>query len=189
MTIATSARSRPVQGLLLAAGIGALALAGCSSSSKGGSPAQPAGGQGASNNTTVSVRNISGSGDVLVDAKGRTLYLSDQEMSGKVVCSTDDCTAIWTPLTVAAGQQPTGPSQVSPMLSTVIRSDGKTQVSFNGSPLYTFSFDHAAGDVGGNGQKDSFGGTNFTWHTATAKGAAPAPSTSSSDNGGYGGGY
>jgi predicted lipoprotein with Yx(FWY)xxD motif len=138
------------------------------------------------------VRSVSGTGDVLVDAKGRTLYIADQEMTGKVLCSSDACTAIWTPLTVAAGQQPTGPSQVSSMLATVKRPDGSLQVAFNGAPLYTFSFDHAAGDVGGNGQKDSFGGTDFSWHTATASGAAPAPAPSTSDastpnygNGGY----
>lgn len=176
-------------GWLVGAGIGALVLAGCSSKSDSGSPAQPAQG-GGSSNTTVATRNVSGTGDVLVDAKGRTLYTSEQEMSGKIVCSTDDCTAIWKPLTVDAGQKPTGPSAVSAKLGTVKRPDGASQVAFDGAPLYTFSFDHKAGDVDGEGQKDTFNGTNFVWHAATASGAvAPAPSASSSDtgDGGYGG--
>jgi predicted lipoprotein with Yx(FWY)xxD motif len=165
---------------LVAAGIGTLVLAGCSSKSDNGSPAQPA--QGGSSNMTVATRNVSGTGDVLVDAKGRTLYTSEQEMSGKILCSTKDCTAIWTPLTVDAGQKPTGPSAVSAKLGTVKRPDGASQVAFNGEPLYTFSFDHAAGDVSGEGQKDSFNGTSFIWHAATTSGVA-APST----GGGYGG--
>ncbi len=178
-------------GLLIAAGIGAVALAGCSSKSDNGSPAQPAQG-GGSSNMTVATRNVSGTGDVLVDAKGRTLYTSEQEMSGKIICSTKDCTAIWTPLTVGAGQKPTAPSAVSAKLTTVKRPDGASQVAFNGEPLYTFSFDHAAGDVSGEGQKDSFNGTSFVWHAVTASGAAaPAPtsSQSSSDTGGGYGGY
>ena len=176
-------------GWLVAAGIGALVLAGCSSKSQSGSPAQPAQG-GSSANTTVATRNVSGTADVLVDADGRTLYASEQEMSGKVLCSSDDCTAIWKPLTVTAGQKPTGPSAVSAKLAIVKRPDGASQVAFNGAPLYTFSFDHAAGDLSGEGQKDSFGGTNFVWHAATASGvAAPAPSSSQSSADTGGGGY
>ncbi len=189
MTISARTWRSARRGSAVAAAVGALALAGCSSSSKGSTPPPASAGGGAT--TTVAIHNVSGAGDILVDAKGRTLYRSDQEMTGKILCSTDDCTAIWTPLTVPSGQKPTGPSQVSSMLTTVTRPDGKTQVALNGAPLYTFSFDHSAGAVGGNGQKDSFGGTDFTWHTATANGVAAAPPSTSSDNGngGYGGGY
>lgn len=176
-------------GWLVGAGIGALVLAACSSKTDNGSPAQPAQG-GGSSNMTVATRNVSGTGDVLVDAKGRTLYTSEQEMSGKILCSTKDCLAIWTPLTVDSGQKPTGPSAVSAKLGTVKRPDGTSQVEFGGAPLYTFSFDHSAGDVAGEGQKDSFNGTSFVWHAATASGVAvPAPSTSSSSSGTGGGGY
>ncbi len=197
MTISTGTMirryARPGSLATTAAGIAvsALAIAACSSSSK--SPAAPASApvKGSPATTTVAIRTISGTGDVLVDAKGRTLYVSDQEMTGnKVLCSSDACTAIWTPLTVPAGQTPTGPSSVSSMIATVKRPDGSAQVEFNGAPLYTFTFDHSAGAVGGNGQKDSFDGTNFTWHAATATGVAAAPSTSSdTGNGGYGNGY
>ena len=44
-----------------------------------------------------------------------------------------------------------------------------------GRPLYTFSFDHAAGQVNGDGQQDSFDGTDFTWHLATPAGETAAP--------------
>jgi anti-sigma factor RsiW len=33
--------------------------------------------------------------------------------AGKILCSSRDCLAIWTPLTLAKGQQPTGPSGVA----------------------------------------------------------------------------
>lgn len=129
-------------GAAMAAGVGVLALvASCSSSSGNSQPNQAGGG------TTVAVRDVSGD-QVLVNSSGRSLYTSDQEKAaGKILCSSRDCLAIWTPLTLAKGQQPTGPSGVS--LSIVSRPDGSTQVEFNGGPLYTFSFDHAAGDAKG----------------------------------------
>jgi predicted lipoprotein with Yx(FWY)xxD motif len=76
---------------------------------------------------------------------------------------------------------------VSSKLATLTRPDGSKQVTLNGAPLYTFSFDHAAGDLKGNGFKDTFNGVHFTWHAATVTGAAaPAPSASASSGGGYG---
>jgi predicted lipoprotein with Yx(FWY)xxD motif len=125
---------------------------------------------------------------VLVDSRGRTLYLSDQERAaGKVLCATSDCLAIWTPLTVAMGHKPTGPADVAGKLGTVTRPNGVSQVTFRGSPLYTFSFDHSAGSVNGNGKRDSFGGTDFTWHAANAGGNLVAPTSGPSTPGhGYG---
>src|SRR5438067_8380685 len=110
---------------LTAAGLGAALLAaGCSSS--GGSGTSP----GAGSATTVAIRNVSGTGHVLVDARGRTLYTSDQEKAaGKVLCSTSDCTAIWTPLTLDTGKQPSGPAGVTSQLSVVKRPDGTRQVA------------------------------------------------------------
>lgn len=164
---------------LVVAGFGAMALvAGCSSSGGSGS-GSAAGGM------TVALRNVSGD-EVLVNASGHTLYTSEQEQSGKIVCATSDCEAIWTPLTIAKGQQPTGPSGVAGKLGTIKRPDGSIQVTYRGGPLYTFTFDHSAGEVSGDGKKDSFNGTNFVWHAATANGAAVAPSVSSSGSGGYG---
>lgn len=163
------------------AAIGMLALASCSSS--GGSAGSPPAGSTA---TTVMIRHVSGK-SVLTNAAGRTLYDSDQE-HGNVLCKGSACLAIWTPVTVPAGRTPTGPSQLTGMLSTMRRPDGKTQVALDGKPLYTFSFDHGAGDVKGDGQKDNFDGTNFTWRAATAAGGGAAPSStapSSSSGGGY----
>jgi predicted lipoprotein with Yx(FWY)xxD motif len=70
------------------------------------------------------------------------------------------------------------------------RPDGTAQVTAGGKPLYTFTED-APGKVTGNGFKDAFGGTRFTWHAVLASGkAAGAPGTSGTSGGGYGpGGY
>jgi predicted lipoprotein with Yx(FWY)xxD motif len=170
--------------LLGIGGAGLLAAAACSSSS-GSSAAPPAAGGGG---TTVDVRSVSGTGDVLTDAQGRALYASDQEAGGKLVCTTSDCLAIWTPALVT-DSKPTGPASITAKLGTVTRPDGKMQVTLGGSPLYTFTFDHSAGEVSGNGTEDSFNGTDFTWHVATPSGIsqsqAPAPTSSYAPNNGY----
>lgn len=192
MSITTTNRSSRRLGALVvpAAAIGVLALAGCGGSGGGTSSNGAAGSAGSAGTTTVTVRDASGHGGVLATAAGRTLYASDQE-AGKVLCKSSACTAIWMPLTVAAGQTPSGPSQLTGKLSTVQRPDGKAQVALDGKPLYRFSFDHSPGQVAGDGQKDSFDGTDFTWHTATVSAGAPATSApassapSSSTSGGY----
>jgi predicted lipoprotein with Yx(FWY)xxD motif len=173
---------------LPAVAAGALVLAGCSSSASSGGTAPGGSGTGGSTSTTVMARDISGHTGVLTNPAGRTLYVSDQE-NGSVLCKSSACDAIWNALTVPAGQSPTGPSQVSGKLSTIKRPDGKLQVALDGKPLYSFSFDHGSGQVNGDGQKDSFDGTSFTWQVATAAGATSAPTStapSTSAGGGYG---
>lgn len=169
---------------LAVAGFSTLALVAAGCSSSGGSSGSNAGGSG----QTVSVQTISGA-KVLVDGSGRSLYFSDQEkMAHKVLCTSSTCHAIWMPLTVPAGQQPTGPADVASELSTTAGPGGSRQVTFDGAPVYTFRFDHSSGDLTGDGQKDSFDGTNFTWNAATVSGQV-APGPSSSNPYGGGGGY
>jgi predicted lipoprotein with Yx(FWY)xxD motif len=177
------------RGVLPVIAVGVLALAGCGSN--GGSSSSATSGSGSSGDT-VTVRHDGGQ-TVLTTASGRTLYMSDQE-HGHVLCTSGDCEAIWNPLTVAAGGRLRAPSTVASELGTVKRPDGSRQVTLEGSPLYTFSFDHSAGQVNGDGQKDSFDGTNFSWHAATPTGgqstgqAAGTPSSPYS-SGGSSGGY
>jgi predicted lipoprotein with Yx(FWY)xxD motif len=176
---------------LIGIGIGGAALlatAACSSSSGSSSPGTPASAGG----TTVAVRSVSGTGNVLTDTQGHTLYASEQEANGKLMCTSSACNTFWQPLLVADGK-PTGPSSLTAKLTTVTRPDGKMQVALNGSPLYTFTEDHSAGQISGNGFKDSFGSQHFTWHVATPAGiASGAPSSPGSggysSSGGYGGG-
>jgi len=126
--------------------------------------------------------------NVLATSSGRTLYASTQE-KGMVLCTSGACNAVWKPLTVSAGHQPTGPSGVAKGLATMQRPDGTQQVTFDGRPLYTFSFDHGTGQDNGNGQQDRFGATTFTWHAVTAAGSAPTqsqPGSGSSSGSGYG---
>jgi predicted lipoprotein with Yx(FWY)xxD motif len=175
--------------LAVTAGLGVLlTLAGCGSNT----PAIGSGSGLASNSSgggsTVSVRTVDGQ-SALVDQSGVALYSNDQDSSAKPSCVTSDCTAIWSPLTVPANTKPTAGSGVPGTLGTIKRPDGSQQVTLNGKPLYTFSFDHGVGKVTGNDARDDFGGTSFTWHNAliAAKGAAPAAPQTSAGGGNYGG--
>ena len=161
---------------LSAAAAGLLVLAGCGAADNTATASR----SGASG-TTVTVRQTAGM-NVLATSSGQTLYNSEQE-KGKALCRTSACLAVWKPLTVSADQKPTSSGGVAVNLSTVKRQDGSRQVSFDGQPLYTFSFDHGAGQVNGDGLNDSFDGTDFTWHAATPTGEAPT--SGSSQGSGY----
>ena len=162
--------------LSAAAAAGLLVLAGCGAADN----TSAASGSGPSG-TTVTVRQA-GDMNVLATSSGQTLYTSDQEQ-GKVLCKSSACLAVWKPLTVSADHKPTSSGGVAVHLSTVKRQDGSRQVSFDGQPLYTFSFDHGAGQVNGDGLNDSFDGMDFTWHAATPTGEAPT--SGSSQGSGY----
>jgi predicted lipoprotein with Yx(FWY)xxD motif len=158
---------------LSALALAAVALSACGSTSghakQGGS------------SETVSLASVSGVGKVLVDARGFALYSPAQEKSGTIRC-TGACAAIWLPLTTKG--TPTAPSGVQ--LGTIMRPDGKTQVTFDGKPLYRFADDSAPRSVGGNGVSDNFGGKKFTWHVASP---GKTTTTTSGGGGGYGSGY
>jgi len=154
----------------LSAGLAAAAvLAACSSSSNSGG-----GSALATHRTSV--------GTVLADASGKTLYTAEQEADGTIRC-TGACLQFWKPVT---GTSTSAPSVVSATIATTKRSDGPTQLTYNGAPLYTFVEDTSPGDAKGNDFKDAFGSNHFTWHAVIVTPSTGGASTSS--GGGYGGG-
>lgn len=166
-------------GLLVGAGL--VALAGCSNGSGAyGGGGQSQGAPAAQRaDTTVVVATVSGR-RILETATGRALYVNDEE-NGMVVGTSHAFTKVWIPLITKAGNSPTSPASLTRRLATITRPDGTAQVTLDGKPLYTFEFDHSAGQVTGDGAKDSFDGTDFTWHAATTDGAAaPAPASTGS---------
>jgi predicted lipoprotein with Yx(FWY)xxD motif len=170
-------------GLMTAAGAAAAAtlLAACSSSSKSD------GGAGGGEAGSLATHAASSVGTVLADANGMTLYTAEQEANGTIKC-TGACLQIWKPVTGSANT----PSGVTGTIASTSRSDGVTQLTYNGAPLYTFAEDSAAGDAKGNDVKDAFGTAHFTWHAVVITPSAGGGSSSSADTGGgggYGGGY
>ncbi len=115
---------------------------------------------------------------VLVDSAGMTLYSLSGEQNGHFICASAACEQVWHPLTLAAGATPSGSVSA---LGTVKRPDGAVQVTYKGSPLYTFARDSHPGEAGGEGIKDV-----GTWAAVTAS-AAPASSAPASSGSGGGG--
>jgi predicted lipoprotein with Yx(FWY)xxD motif len=117
-------------------------------------------------------------GKILVNSKGRTLYLFQAD-SGTTSACADACAAAWPPLTSATPK--VGKGAKASLASTATRSDGKPQVIYNGHPLYTFSGDNKAGNTNGQGV-NAFGGL---WYVLSPAGTEITRTPSSS--GGSGG--
>jgi predicted lipoprotein with Yx(FWY)xxD motif len=167
-------RERSVVRFLAGAGVVpliVLALAGCGSSNKASASARPVTSNGQP--ATVGVAN-SGLGKILVDAQGRTLYLFQKD-SGTTSACTGACATFWPPLT-ATGTPTAGSGANASLIATTMRSDGKSQVVYNGHPVYLYTGDHKAGDTTGQGLV-AFGGGWFALSAAGDQVAGSAPSS------------
>lgn len=126
---------------------------------------------------TVSVRQTA-LGPILVNSKGRTLYLFLKDKNGKSACN-GSCARFWPPL-LSRGKPTVGHGLKASMLGTTMRSNGSRQVIYNRHPLYTYLLDKGAGQTKGEGTS-FFGGK---WYAVSAKGRAvvkaPATTTSTS---------
>jgi predicted lipoprotein with Yx(FWY)xxD motif len=135
------------------------------------------GSSGSSSGSALKTASVSGV-TVLTNAKGFTLYWFVPDTSTKSNCN-GACATIWPPV---KGPTTAG-SGVTGKLTTITRSDGSMQATYNGHPLYTYTGDTALGQNNGNGLNVSGG----IWHEVTVSGSAPAASPSStSGGGGYG---
>jgi predicted lipoprotein with Yx(FWY)xxD motif len=159
---------------LLAVAAATAVLAACSSSgtsSTGGSSSSPA----AATAGSLKIATIGGA-TVLTNANGFTLYSFAPDTPAKSNCN-GTCEQNWPPV-----KGPTTASGVTGTFGTIKRSDGSTQATFDGHPLYTFAGDTAPGQAKGNGLNAAGG----LWHEITTSGTAPAGSSSSGSGGGYG---
>lgn len=150
-------------------GITALLAAGCGSSKSSSStsaasayPAEseksastaatttPATAPSTGNGVTVTVKHASKLGTILaVGSKKMTVYMFEGD-KGAVSSCTGACASVWPPVTTSGGPTASGAAS-SADLGTIARSDGTTQVTYKGHPLYFFAKDKDAGDSYGQG--------------------------------------
>ena len=117
-------------------------------------------------NATVSLRSTK-LGMILVNSRGRTLYLFAKDRSGKSAC-TSRCAQYWPPL-MSQGKPTAGSGVKAALLGRTKRTDGSMQVTYNKHPLYTF-----VGDAGKRGSTKGQGLNAFgaKWYAVSASGGA-----------------
>lgn len=141
------------------AGALALVLGACSDDgdTTGGDTASPDG----SAEATVAVED-SELGEIVVDAEGATLYVFLADEGSDSTCY-EGCVENWPPLTVEG--EPVAGGGIDASLGTTERTDGSTQVTLDGHPLYYFAGDETADDVNGQGVGD-------VWYVVSPSGEA-----------------
>lgn len=148
--------------------------AGSTPSAAGTSPAASATGLAVGQNATL--------GSFLTDSQGHTLYIFMKDTSSSSTC-TGACAQTWPPFT-SQGTPQAGSGVTASMIGTTSRSDGTTQVTYNGHPLYYYAGDKNMGDANGQG----IGGNWFVISTSGDPVQTSAPggaATSAPSSGGY----
>jgi predicted lipoprotein with Yx(FWY)xxD motif len=103
-------------------------------------------------------------GRFIVDARGMTLYLFEKDRGGKSACS-GACAKAWAPY-LTTGKATAASGVTSSRIGTTKRTDGTTQVTYGGHPLYHFIGDHRGGQTAGQGSK-AFGAS---WYVVAPSG-------------------
>jgi predicted lipoprotein with Yx(FWY)xxD motif len=143
----------------------AVAIAGCGGSTYsggGGGAAKPAVAGGAGT-ATIGLAP-SKFGKILVDGHGRTLYDFAADKTTASTCY-GPCASVWPPVTVS-GAPKAGPQLAAALLGTTKRTDGATEVTYNGHPLYYFAGDTKSGDITGQ----DFNQFGALWYVLTRNG-------------------
>ena len=109
----------------------------------GGVPAQSAVGS-----STIGTRN-GPLGRMLVDARGRTLYLFEADKTNVSNCSSA-CLSLWPAFDVSAKPQAKN-GVLASKIGLIRGAGGKNQVTYNGHPLYYYAPDQKPGDTQGQG--------------------------------------
>jgi predicted lipoprotein with Yx(FWY)xxD motif len=125
-----------------------LALAGCGSSTYGGSSSATSSSSAGASSDAVLTTAGTDLGKVVVESGGRTVYVFDKDTpgSGTSAC-TAACLTKWPPVPAPSGKLTA--DGVSGKIGTITRDDGTKQVTLGGMPLYLYSGDSQAGDVTG----------------------------------------
>jgi len=111
-------------------------------------------------------------GQILVDGEGMTVYLFTNDSPGVSNCE-GDCLAAWPPV---AGPVTAGDGVDASLLDTITATDGSTQVTYDGWPLYYWAQDTAPGDVTGQGVND-------VWYVVAPDGTQVTGAAGAEDSG------
>jgi predicted lipoprotein with Yx(FWY)xxD motif len=120
----------------------------------------------ASGGVTVTVKRASKLGTILAaGSKKLTVYMFEGDKGASSSC-TGACASVWPPVTTSGSPAISGAAS-SADLGTITRSDGTTQVTYKGHPLYFFAKDKDSGDAYGQGVN----GFGADWYVLAPSGA------------------
>lgn len=183
-----SARRRitlPAAGAMSVAAL-ATVLAGCGSSSNTSAGNTPSAGASSGGAETISTSSTA-MGTFLTADEGRSVYLWEGDHGMASSCS-GACASVWPPVTTM-GAPKAGNGVKAADLGTIKRSDGTTQVTYNGHPLYYYASDTSKGQTNGEGV-NGFGAVWYLVQPSGSKLDHESGSSSPSPSGGSGyGGY
>lgn len=188
-TSATKLSLTPARFAAAGAALGASALLAA------GLATPPAGASSAPSSAAMSfhVAKVAKVGKVIVDGRGRTVYLLTANGHTNVPCSdSSGCTTVWPALPLPHGVRAAkaGTGLKASLLGTK-KVSGKTYPTYGGWLMYEYAGDSRSGSANGQGVK-SFGGTwwaiNASGHPVTASTSKSSSSGGSGSSGGYGGG-
>jgi predicted lipoprotein with Yx(FWY)xxD motif len=94
----------------------------------------------------IAVHPAGSLGSILTDTAGKTLYLYTNDAPGISNCY-DQCAVNWPPLLTQTDVA--SPAGLPGVLGQTPRTDGGTQVTYNGMPLYYWNKDQKPGDTTG----------------------------------------
>ncbi len=92
----------------------------------------------------------SAKGKILVDGNGMTLYIYTRDSANTSNC-TGACAKNW-PALPAVSAANIGAGVDATLVGSITRSDGTTQATYKGMPLYTYASDMKPGDLNGQGK-------------------------------------
>lgn len=114
----------------------------------------------------LELRKADPHGSFVADADGKALYLFTKDTQGKqgseaASACYETCADAWPPLTVHEKAQ-VGEGLQQELVSTIQRTDGSTQVTYGGWPLYYFAKD--------SGEQINGQGVGDVWYLVTPAG-------------------
>ena len=152
---------RPVLVVPAACLVAALAFAACGSNSDVTSLNAP---PTTDTSLTLTLQH-SPAGPILATGAGDTLYDFVPDTPTHSACVSTPCVFQWPPL-IKSGPIEVGKGVDTALVGTLVRSDGSTQISYGGHPLYTYNMDVTPGMVTGQGVNQDGG----LWYVVNARG-------------------
>ena len=106
-------------------------------------------------------------GTFLTGRDGLTVYVFAADTTPGVSVCEGDCLTAWPPVTVPPGNSVAAGDGVTGVLGVITGTDGSTQMTYDGRPLYYWQGDTEAGETTGHGVND-------IWWVADVSGNLPA---------------